>query len=383
MRVAFCARRGGLASGVAHSKLPGRAGAGGPAPIRSRQIDLGGTLRNILGRTCSTPLKTLWRPAWLREHPQAWAPGTLDRDALHAASRALAANEGFEQRASHFARNWLRVQAEHPGLRSVFRNTPRYLLLIASAVMHHRRDPADPLSGVTPSRLAQFFAHAVRAHLHVSASQLKAALAHARLHGLLQPAAGRTQVTDARFRPLEPTALLDGILRQWIAGFLRACEGDEALPLPAPVDAMIATPGLVGEMFGYRLAALEHDRFILWEDFAQPLAWVLRHDHGYRVFLQMTEAMQALPDGTALVPITAQEISRRAAVSRGTVRNLLADAQAHGWFVEPAPAGARRLAPKTLQVTLQWTALELVWMHGLACAAWARMQAAPHTAAQR
>jgi hypothetical protein len=313
-------------------------------------------------------------------HPKAWASGTLDREALHADSRPLAARAGFEQRASHFARCWLRVQADHPALRSVFRNTPRYLLLIASAVLHHRRGPADPPSGVTPSRLAQFFAHAVRAHLHVSASQLKVMLAHARLHGLLQPATGDGDV-DARFRTLEPTHLLDGILREWIAGFLHACEGDAALPLPAPVASMVAMPGLVGEMFGYRLAALEQDRFILWEDFVQPLAWVLRHDHGYRVFLQMTEALTVRPDGAALVPVAANELARRAAVSRGTVRNLLADAQAQGWFAEPASPGARRLAPETLQVTLQWTALELVWMHGLACAAWARLQAAPEAAA--
>lgn len=325
---------------------------------------------------------TAWHPPWLRTHPQAWQRGTLDRAALHAAGRALAARPGFERLAAHFARNWLRVQADHPALRSVFRNTPRYLLLIASVVLHHRRDPADPLGGVTPSRLAQFFAHAVRAHLHVSPSQLKAMLAHARLHGLLRPAAGGAGV-DARFRPLEPTPLLEGILRQWIAGFLHACQGEEALRLPAPVDAMVGTPGLVGEMFGYRLAALEQDRFILWEDFAQPLAWVLRHDHGYRVFLQMTETLQVSPDGAALVPISANEIARRAAVSRGTVRNLLADARAQGWFVESAPPGARHLAPQALQVTMRWVALELEWMHGLTCAAWAGLQARSVTADER
>jgi hypothetical protein len=179
---------------------------------------------------------------------------------------------------------------------------------------------------------------------------------------------------DARFRPLEPTPLLDGILRQWIAGFLHACEADAALRLPAAVDVMVGTPGLVGEVFGYRLAALEQDGFILWQDFAQPLAWVLRHDHGYRVFLQMTEALTLQRDGSALVPVTTSDLARRAAVSRGTVRNLLVDAQTQGWFAKPAPPGARRLAPEALQITLRWVALELEWMHGLACAAWAGLQ---------
>ena len=50
-----------------------------------------------------------------------------------------------------------------------------------------------------------------------------------------------------------------------------------------------------------------------------------------------------------LVLIIVQEISWRVAVSRGTVRNLLADAQAYGWFVELARPEPDALAAGQLQ----------------------------------
>lgn len=309
---------------------------------------------------------TLWRPSWLRTSPREWQPGTLDRAVLHAAGQRLARRPDFPERARVFARCWLQTQAAHPALGAVFRNSQRYLLLVNCLVLHHRRDPADPLSGITPGRMLAFFQQHGRGPVEGGATQVKAMLAHARLHGLLRPVSG---AGDARYRPLEPTPLLLEIMRHWLAGFLRACEGDADLPLPAPVDRIVGVPGLVGEVFSHRLAAVREDRFTLLESFGQALGWVLRHDHGYRVFLQMTTDLQPQPDGTALVAISTSELAARAGVSRGTVRNLLADAQAQGWFAAAPPPRGWRLAADAVHTTLRWIALELQWMHGLACAA--------------
>lgn len=316
---------------------------------------------------------TSWKPDWLRDPPREWRPGTLDRARLHDAGARLAARPGFSERARTFAGFWLQTQATYPALRAVFRNSLRYLLLVNGLVLHHRRDPADPLSGITPGRILAFFQQHGRGPLEGGASQVKAMLAHARLNGLLRPLAG---AGDARYRPLEPTPLLQEIMQQWLAGFLLACEGDPDLLLPAPVECIVGEPGLVGEVFSHRLAAVSEDRYTLLESFGHALDWVLRHDHGYRVFLTMTAGMRWLPDTTVQVPFSTSELATRAGVSRGTVRNLLADAAAQGWFAASAPARGWQLSADAAHATLRWIAMELVWMHGLACAAFADCRAA-------
>src|SRR5512139_918029 len=100
---------------------------------------------------------TLWRPVWLNDDPRHWRPGTLDRAGLNASAAALARRADIDVLMQRFAASWLQTQADHPELRAVFRNTQRYLLLIASLALHHRRNPDDPASGLTAQRLLQFF----------------------------------------------------------------------------------------------------------------------------------------------------------------------------------------------------------------------------------
>lgn len=307
------------------------------------------------------------RQAWLRDDPRQWRAGTLDREALLADAAALARRSGFGTRAQAFARNWLRVHAAHPALRAVLRNTPRYLLLVVTLVLHHRHGRSAERDGITPGQIAAFFDAHLHGVLRTSLTQVKAMLAHARLQGLLHPAPHPG--SDARLRPLVPTPLLDGLLRHWVAAFLEAADGDPAFPLPAPPSAMVAVPGLVAEVFSYRLSALSEDRFAL-IDAVPTLGWVLRHDYGYRAFLLMVDAAQPQPDGTMLVPLTHSELARRAGVARGTVRQLVADAASQGWLHANTPPVGWRWSAEAAHTTLLWIALELLWMHALACAAW-------------
>lgn len=308
-----------------------------------------------------------WRPRWLHDDPAHWRPGTLDRAALQADAAALAGRPGFDALAQRFARHWLATHEAHPALRAVMRNTPRYLALVCCLVLHHRRDPADPRSGITPGRVLDFFDQTARGAIDSGAWRVKSMLAHATARGLLRPVAGPG---DARFRPMEPAPAMQLAMCQWVLGFLRAAEG--VLPMPADPPALVAVPRLVGEVFSYRLAALNEDRFVLTEGMT-AMRWVMQRDNGYSVFLRMLEAMQRAPDGSAHVPLQPTELAARAGVARATVRNLLADARAQGWLDDATPGIGLRLQPEPLRAGLHWIALELVWMHGLACAAWARL----------
>lgn len=307
------------------------------------------------------------RPVWLNDDPRHWRPGTLDRAGLNAEAAALARRADFHFLMQRFAACWLQTQADHPELRAVFRNTQRYLLLIASLVLDHRRNPADPASALTARRLLQFFEEVAGPFAPASAGQVKAMLAHARLHELVCPA---PMGGDRRQHPLQPTERLHRTMRQWVGGFLRAMTGIDELRLPDHADALLDRPGLVPEMFAYRLAAMQHDRFVLFE--CQPmLRWVLAHDGGYRVFLNLVRVAEPMPGGGAIVRLSAGELAHRGSVSRGTVRNLMADAAAQDWLETPAPAPVGwRLSARGMAVARHWVALELVWMHGLVCAAW-------------
>ena len=307
------------------------------------------------------------RAPWLRRPPHAWQPGLLDRAALQQAAASLAAKPGFDAVARRFAQCWIDTQDSQPALRTVLRNSSRYLMLVACLVLHHGRDPADPLSGITPGRVHDFFERQARGRVDAGASQIKAMLGHARVHGLLQERPG---TGDARFRPLAPTPLLEGAMQRWVAGFLQAMDG--CLPLPAASDDMAGVPGLVGEVFTYRLAALTHDRFVLTEG-QDATAWLMSRDRGYRLFLHLVRLMQVQPDGSAVVSTGFNDLAALARVSRGTVRNLFLELHAQGWF-SGGPASQQLVIDQAhVRLALHWVALELVWMHGLASAAWERL----------
>lgn len=307
--------------------------------------------------------------AWLRDPPHLWRPGTLDRDALHHAAAALARRDGFIAAAAEFARCWQQAYDGNATLRAVMRNSARYLFLATCMYMHHRRRVDDPGDGITVSRMIEFYGTrgTQRFGTDASPSRIKAIIAHCKMRGLLQPA----HVTaDARVRPLQPTPKLEQALAVWVGGFLRGIA--PVLPLPAPVEVMVQRPRFLGELFSYRLAAMVEDGFALPERL--PLMqWVMSREKGYHVFLSLVRELRMAPDGTALVHLLPVALAERAGVSRGTVLNLLAGFEREGLVGRAADCRALRLQPAFIDLATMWIALEFLWMHTLACAAWERV----------
>jgi len=309
-------------------------------------------------------------PDWLRQHPARWAPGTLDRAALHARASALAAEPGFDAEARHFAQCWQAAYDSSPALHTVMRNTPRYLLLVASLRLDHVRGSGTG-GGVTPGQLIELLTAGGRQLASASVSRVKAILGHARAHGLLRPVPG---AGDARRRPLEPTALLRDAMAVWVTGFLRGLP--PYLPLPASPETMVALPGFVGELFTYRLAGFVEDHYILSEGVPE-LRWIMDREKGYHLFLSLVRPMQIETDGSATTQVVQSAMAAQARVSRGTVQNFLHGCQLQGWLQPGATVTEQRMSPAFTAAAMQWIALEFVWMHGLAVAAWHRLQAEP------
>lgn len=315
------------------------------------------------------------RPAWLADDPHAWRPGTLDRARFDQAVSELAQRPGFDVTARRFAGHWVGAQESHPALRTVMRNSPRYLLLVVCLVMHHERDPRDAMSGITPGRVLDFFERVVRGRVNAGATQVKTMLSHAQVHGLLCPVSGSG---DARLRRLEPTPLMQQAMARWVYGFAQAMWG--CLHLPEAPQVMVQHPGLVGEIFAYRLAAMTQDGFALTEGQPTP-QWLMAHDRGYRLFLHLVRAIQPQSDGGAVIALSVSELAAQAWISRGTVRKVLAGLQARDWLDADDDTQTLRLNRTQLSLWLNWIARELVWMHGLATAAWSRIPKPPATGA--
>ena len=313
-------------------------------------------------------------PAWLRAPPHLWQPGTLDRDALHAAADELARSAGFAAAAAGFAVSWQAAYDGNATLRAVIRNSARYMFLVTCMYMHHRRRADEHGDGITVSRIIESYRGKERFGTVASPSRVKAFVAHCKQRGLLRPAADVAMAAegDARVRRLEPTPKLEASLGEWTLGFLRGIA--PVLPLPAPPEVMVHQPGFVGELFSYRVAALVQDGFALPE--RHPfMQWIMSREKGYHVFLSLVREMCVLADGSAIADIQPAVLARRAAVSRGTVLNLLDGCERQGLIVREGTCRRLHLQPGFVERSLQWVALEFLWMHGLAVAAWARVAA--------
>lgn len=312
-------------------------------------------------------------PAWLRDGGTHWAPGTLQRDVFYASVERLAAMPGFLHVARAAARAVLDFLADTPMATRVVRDMPMYLLLVCCMHLHHRRDPADPRSGITLARLRALYSRG-GTRSYAADTHLRDMLAWARLRGLLQPAPG---VADRRVRRLEPGAPMLTMFQRWLQAFHQA--GVVRLPAGLLHDGL-PVAALASEVLSDRVAAYAHDGFTPTERFPQ-IQQLMQLRHGYHVYLAM---VAALPDDAmpATVPLSVSALATRFEVARGTVRSALALAQQQGLLQHDSRAGAVHLRPDFLVLTRSWMALELAWMNGIMRAAAHRLQAAAALPAQ-
>lgn len=310
-------------------------------------------------------------PAWLRRHPQDWQAGTLDRAALYARAEALYASPQHLASARQLASQLLSFLDGMAVARRVVRDMPMYMLLSASMYLHHRRDAADPDSGVSLKSLRTLFTHPDRPGTYAGDTHLRDMLAWARLSGLLQrvPAVAGAR----RVQRFEPTELMQDMFRGWLLAFMRGSA--QLLAPPAPLDAPPSAHAAF-EVLSYRISGYLRDGFVLTErhPFIQQL---MMRRHGYHVFLSLVEGLHE-HDGVLTAPVSVSALAQRFDVARGTVRNTLALAQQSGHLRFDSAAGWVTLDPQFAQQTLRWMALEALWMNGLTAAA---LQSRQHPAA--
>jgi DNA-binding MarR family transcriptional regulator len=220
----------------------------------------------------------------------------------------------------------------------------------AALYLHYTRDPNDPASGLTPSRLKAFCAQ----HRMCSPGRTAAMLAVMQMSGHVVDAPAPK---DRRIRLLMPTPkLVDTFLSRWISYF-------DALAEMMPETAGIARAARESEVFlqaylrhivesyiaGYRLMNHVPPQLTV---FADANAGVL-------IFLSLFAAAgkDGPPSGGQHVQIAISELARRFAVSRAHVKQVLKNAQEKGLLVPDDGSGnGIYLTPELIDGGYQWFA---------------------------
>ena len=311
-----------------------------------------------------SPSPSLVLPAWLKQHPRHWQAGTIDRDGLQAAAQALVAHPEFDAACIDFIDAWQASFEAHQVTQRVIRDAAWFVLIAFAMYLHHQRDPADPMTGITAGGLQALYAQNTTTYIVAKPSRVKAMLARLVSAGLLrsvQPVGG---VADKRVKPLEPTATLEAFCK----GRIMACLQGSARLLPSPANASQAISSAVAcEIFSYGVGAFVHERFGRGERYPAVMLF-MRRERGYQVFLLMMRSLQ-FANGQWQATVSAYDLAKRLGVSRSTVRNLLEQAQKLGLLQRSAGSQQVVLAPQFAASARRWLAQEMLWMHTLASAA--------------
>jgi len=305
------------------------------------------------------------RAPWFRNCPNLWNEHTLDRSALRAYANALKRHPRFDLAKRRFAENMLAAFKTHQPLARLLRGEHDLAFLAFVLSLHHQRDESDPLSGASYSRVIELFGL-----LNMGSPTLvKALLGLARIRGYLRV----QSVAGSRTKLLAPTDSLLETLAVWFTANLAAVELIH--PFPEPASHLGKQPGMLYRVFAYGVSAYVHNGFFLSEDFPMVRAFMGR-SNGYLVLMALIASAETDGQGNLLAAAPTQELAQGLSVSRGTVRNILKQAQNAGWLNEISRGSYQvRLSQEFAQICDDWMAMELAWMSGVAAEAWLKLAA--------
>jgi hypothetical protein len=340
------------------------------------------------------PPTQFW-PPWL--HPalsqkeSKWMPGTLDRELLYEMTDRVEREEHLLHHAQTLAKGVLGFYDSNADAKRVVRDTPMYLLLVASVALHQRASDAghgsggaepDRTAGVTLTNLCELLGlprmptptpTTPQPGAFAGQTQVQDMLRWARARGLLVRTSAMGRPSDRRVQRFEPSPTLVMMFRQWIGAFMAT----NLFPWPTLREADGLPPAwLVTEVLALRIDAFRNEAFVPTERHP-AIQQVMMRRHGYQMFLRLVADLQVRPaqDASAEAAVNVSSIASQFDVSRGTVRNVLSLANELGW-IDANAAGSRKARFKVteqfLETTRRWMALELTYMNGLVWGAFHR-----------
>lgn len=299
-------------------------------------------------------------PPWLRNNPNSWNADTLDRDELRLSAYAIRQHPRFHEAKQRLSENMLEAFDNNSPVNRLLRVEADLKFVAFILSLHHTRETRNPESGATYTRLIEMF----KIVQSGSPTLIKAMLSLYRLRGYIAV----KSVRKSRSKILMPTEKLIGALQVWLQAHLTAIE--LTTPLPLPPITMAAKPEVLYLIFTYGVNAYLHNRFYLWEDFPEIKSFMCR-SHGYAVLMSLIASSYQNAAGSIFASVPSVELAKRLSISRGTIRNVLNEAQDNGWITIISKGSHQvQISHEFADTCNDWISMELTWMGGMAKTAW-------------
>ena len=227
-----------------------------------------------------------------------------------------------------------------------------------------------PGSGVTVARVIEIFSRGASHGPHcflASPTRIKDLMSLISYNGGLVPV---IHSGDRRVKLLAPTEKLIDPAKRWLREFLQIVR----LVLPLQMEALDVSNELLGEILSYIIFAYANGGFILYEGYPEIRKCMMR-EAGYHVLMYLLSTMHTQCDGIVLANTPFEKMSRQFNVARATIRNVFNNLASDGHINIERGGHHVILSPHFIELCDHWIALELVWMHGLALAAWGNIHA--------
>jgi hypothetical protein len=266
---------------------------------------------------------------------------------------AFRAHPDFPRHALKLARMFIEQFAGNRFLNLIANDRGRIMLAQAVLYLHYTRDPHDPASGLTSSRLKTFCAQ----QGICSPGRAAAMLAVMRMSGHVVQAPA---VKDRRVHLLMPAKkLLDQFAVRWMAYF-------DALAQMMPQTADIARAARQSDAFVKAFVCQLVGHYVAGErlmDHMPPRLGVFTEANGGSLMfisLFAADAGDGVPRGGRHVQMPISELARRFGVSRAHVKQVLKAAQGQGLLtLDDGTGKGIHLSPQFIDAVYQWFAVML------------------------
>ena len=265
----------------------------------------------------------------------------------------LMANPAYFPVLQQCARHLVGLYDLFPRVARLVSSQQKWLLSQSAYALHLERDPSDPLSGITASRLLDIMVKFGAASRNTATAFLAEMLAYK----LIRDVPGNT---NRRSRPLEPTDVSSDAMEKWFCGQMHSLDLLDGGTRVAQLDA---DPTIF-----HRAQPIAAKRLIEDEAWREPspciasFVWtenggLLLDDFMSRVTVSGSQDNPYYVEG-----LNFSELSTHYGLSRTHIRRLFARAQASGWLDWEEKTGRNRrllVSPELVETYMAWQAIKL------------------------
>ncbi|KQV34755.1 MULTISPECIES: hypothetical protein [unclassified Rhizobium] len=265
---------------------------------------------------------------------------------------ALVAHPAYFAVLQQCARHLVGLYDHFPRVARLVSSQQKWLLSQAAYALYLQRDPEDPLSGITASRLLDIMVKFGAASRNTAAAFLAELLAYK----LIQDVPGNT---NRRSRPLEPTAVIIDAMEKWFRGQMHSLD---LLDGGTRVVRLDADPTIFHRAQPIAARQLIEDR--AWREPPASIAsFVWTENGGLLLDDIMSKVVTSGPSNRPYLieDLSFSELSIHYGLSRTHIRRLFTRAEESGWVGRTEKIGRKRhlsVSPDFINAYMGWQAIK-------------------------